>query len=66
MHLTLLTANFMLFISVRLISIAKQSQLMHSIIVCLFIAFCSSSPRHVSASDYAIIKGAISNYISCA
>jgi hypothetical protein len=37
---------------------------MHNIIVYLFIFL--SSPQHVSASNYVIIKGAISNYISCA
>jgi hypothetical protein len=30
---------------------------MHNIIVYLFMFFCSSSYRHVSASNYAIIKG---------
>jgi hypothetical protein len=40
-------------------TVTQHSQLMRIIIVYLF---CSVSPRHVSASNYAIIKGAISNY----
>jgi hypothetical protein len=56
----------MSFISVRVINIAKPSQFMHNVIVYLFIFFCSTSPRHVSASNYAIIKGAASNCIRCA
>jgi hypothetical protein len=47
----------MLFTSVHMINIAKQIQLMHTII---HLYFCSASPRHISASNYAIIKGAIS------
>jgi hypothetical protein len=47
----------MLFISVHMLNITKQIQLMNNIF-CLFIFL--SSPQHVSASNYAIIKGAIS------
>jgi hypothetical protein len=40
----------------ELFNIEKQIQPMHNIIVYLFIfCFCSSSPLHVSASNYAII-----------
>jgi hypothetical protein len=49
--------SFMLFISVHMINIAKQIQLMHTII---YLSFCLTSPRHVSASNCAIIKRAIS------
>jgi hypothetical protein len=49
----------MLFIAAHMVNISKQSQLTHTVIVYLFI-FCSSSPRHVSASKYAIIKVAVS------
>jgi hypothetical protein len=48
---------FMLFISVHTINMTKQIQPMHSMTY-LFIFL--SSPRHVSASNYAIIKAAIS------
>jgi hypothetical protein len=54
----------MLFISVHMINITKQIQLMQNI-VHLFI-FYLSSPRYVSASNYAIIKQATQNYIRCA
>jgi hypothetical protein len=51
----------MLIISVHMMNIAKQIQLTHNIIVYfIYLSFCSSSPRHVSASNYAIIKGVIS------
>jgi hypothetical protein len=50
--------TFMLFISVHMINIAKQIQLMHNIVY-LFI-FYSSFPLHFSSSNYANIKGAIS------
>jgi hypothetical protein len=49
---------FMLFISVHMIDITKHTQLTHNFVY-LFI-FYLSSPRHVSASNYAIIKGAVS------
>jgi hypothetical protein len=50
----------MLLISVHMINIATYSQIMHNVVVLFIYIFCSSSPRHVSASDYAIIKAAIS------
>jgi hypothetical protein len=47
----------MLFISVHMINIAKQIQLMHTII---YLSLGLTSPRHVSAGNYATVKGAIS------
>jgi hypothetical protein len=48
--------NVTLPISVHMATVTKQTQLMHS---SLFI-FYVSSPRHVSAGNYTIIKAAMS------
>jgi hypothetical protein len=48
---------FILLISVHMVNITKQMQLMHNIV---YLFIFSSSPRHVSASNYAVIKGAVS------
>jgi hypothetical protein len=52
------TNYFMLFVSTHVISIVKQKQLTHSVIIYLFLASSSVSPPPTCfGSNFAIIKG---------
>jgi hypothetical protein len=56
----------MIFISVHMINIAKQIQLMHNVIVYLFIFFVHLLPDIFRQVTVPLSRGLYQNYITCA